>query len=113
MPSTLQHPIPVREYLSTELAANRIVELEGEDISLARISRFGLIPKRGQEGQWRLTQDFPYSPGQRINDGIDKDLRSLVYVTVDIAIQQITKLGQGALSRPARIPGVFTHAHNV
>ncbi len=89
MSSTFQHPIPVREYLSTELATNCIVELEGEDVALAIISRFGLIPKRGQEGQWRLIQDLSYPSGQSIN----KVLCSLVYDTVDMAIQQITKLG--------------------
>ncbi len=48
-------------------------------------------------------------PGHSINDGIDKDLCSLVYVTVDIAIEQITKLGQD--SRLAKID--IQHAYHI
>ncbi len=109
MPSTFQHPEPVRQYLATELNANRIVEQHGEDAQIAVISRFGLIPKRGQPSQWRLIQDLSHPLGCSINDGIDKDLCSLVYVTVDMAIEQITKLGQG--SRLAKID--IQHAYRI
>ncbi len=85
------------------------MELHGKDAQIVVISRFGLIPKRGQPGQWRLIQDLSHPPGHSINDGIDKDLCSLVYVTVDIAIEQITKLGQG--SRLAKID--IQHAYHI
>ena len=96
MPSTLHHPQPVREYLATELQARRIVGV-GKEVQGLVVSRFGLIPKRDQKDKWRLIQDLSHPDGRSINDGIDRDLCSLTYVTVDMAMDQIRKLGRGTL----------------
>ena len=96
MPSTDQNPQPVREYLRTEVEENRIVQV-AEGMQEVVISRFGLIPKKGQANKWRLIQDLSYPSGESVNDGIDRDLCSLTYVTVDKAVDQIISLGKGAL----------------
>ena len=36
-----------------------------------QISSFGVIPKRGQPGKWRLIVDLSSPEGSSINDGID------------------------------------------
>lgn len=45
------------------------------------VSRFGVIPKRGQENQWRLILDLS------INDGVSRDSRP--------GSREHTTLGQG------------------
>ena len=96
MPSTLQHPQPVREHLVTELQTRQILGV-GKEVQGLVVSHFGLIPKRVQKDKWRLIQDLSRPDGRSINDGIDRDLCSLIYVTVDMAVEQIIKLGRGTL----------------
>ena len=40
---------------------------------------------------------FTVRAGESVNDGIDRDLCSMHYVSVDIAVRHIVQLGQGAL----------------
>ena len=94
MPSTRHNPQPVREYLATELKAKRIIGV-GDEVQGLVVSRFGLIPKKDQKDKWQLIQNLPHPKGRSINDGIDRDLCSLTYVTVDRAVEQIIKLGRG------------------
>ncbi len=61
------------------------------------VSRFGVIPKRGQTNKWRLILDLSYPPGSSVNDGISLEMSSLYYVSVDTAVRQILELGRGAL----------------
>lgn len=89
MLSTFENPQPVREYLCNELEARRIIDV-GEDLV---ISRFGLIPKKGQKDKWRLIQDLSHPDGRSVNDGISKELNSLSYVTVDQAVEHHLRLG--------------------
>ena len=48
MHSAEQNPAPVEAYLATELAAGRIAEVDQQYASGIIVSRFGIIPKRGQ-----------------------------------------------------------------
>ena len=95
--STHQSPQPVSECLNTELEAGRIVEVGEEVAELVVVSRFGLIPKKEQKGKWRLIQDLSHPEGKCINDGINKELSTLTYVTVDQAVERILQVGRGAL----------------
>ena len=61
------------------------------------ISRFGVIPKSNQPGQWRLILDLSSPEGHSVNDGIPKPLFSVHYVTVDSFIEGIMAWGQGTL----------------
>ena len=69
----------------------------GNEVQGLVVSRFGLILKKDQKDKWRLIQDLSHPEGRSINDGIDRDLCSLTYVTVDRAVEQIIKLGRGTL----------------
>ena len=61
------------------------------------MSRFGVIPKRHQPGQWRLILDLSNPAGHSVNDGISGEDYSLQYMKVDDIIAGIMRLGQGSL----------------
>lgn len=61
-----------------------------------QVSRFGVIPKAGQLGQWRLILDLSSPNGHSVNNGIPKELYSLKYATVDQAVRKILQLGRGS-----------------
>ena len=98
MQSALRNPGPVVAYLEAELAADRIVgPFEADEVPLIQVSRFGLIPKSNQPGEWRLILDLSSPLGFSVNDGVDPALCSLQYATVDQAVGYILSLGKGAL----------------
>ena len=61
------------------------------------INRFGIIPKKHQEGKYRLIVDMSYRDGGSINDGIDPDLCALTYLKVEEVVHAIGRKGKGAL----------------
>ena len=80
MQSALRHPMPVQDYLHTELQAYRIVGLI-PDHPLIQISRFGVIPKSGQPDKWHLILYLSSPHGNSVNDAISKDLCSITVYT--------------------------------
>ena len=64
---------------------------------ICRLAVFGVIPKRGQPGKWRLIVDLSSPRGLSVNDGIDREEFTLQYIRVDQIIQMVSDLGQGAL----------------
>jgi hypothetical protein len=69
------------------------------------ISRFGVIPKKGNA--WRLISDLSFPYAHIVNDGIDKDEFSLQYCTVKHAINLILKTGKGALMGKVDIKSAY------
>ena len=70
-------------------------------------------PKRHNTGKFRLTTDLSFPPDNSVNDGIDSDLCSMAYTTVDqVAAQQ----GRGALSAKVDIESAYrlipVHPHD-
>jgi hypothetical protein len=47
------------------------------------VNRFGVIPKGHNTGKWRLITDLSHPPGDSVNSGIDPELCSLSYISVD------------------------------
>jgi len=102
-----QHPEVVDEYLHSEVSLGRLVgPFSLQAIPHVHISRFGAISK-GHTGKWRLIVDLLHPKGRSVNDGMSKPLCSLKYVTVDEAIREITRLGQGALLAKIDIKSAF------
>ena len=97
MRSATEHPDVIDEYLATEIAKGRVAGPFATPPFLnLHCSPFGVIPKKGQPGKWRLILDS--SPTQHsVNDGIPKDPFSLQYISVDDAIKILMALGPGAL----------------
>jgi hypothetical protein len=88
----------VSDYLAEELAEGRIVKVgtpqQATELG-THCSPFGVIPKKHKPGKWRLIVSAP--EGSSVNDGTDKDLASLSYVSVDDVAAAVLKLGQGAV----------------
>ena len=87
------NPGPVEEYLATELQAGSIVEVPPSYTNLVQISCFGVIPKPNQLGKWRLILDLSSPNGSSVNDGIAAELCSVLYISVDTAVDHILQLG--------------------
>ena len=93
MKSALQNPAVVDRYLATEVGLGRILgPLEPSSLPLVVINRFG---KSHQPGRWRLIVDLSHPNGWSVNDGIQPELCSLSYTSVDEALHLILPLGPG------------------
>ena len=98
MVSVDDHPEVVAQYIQDELARGRIVRLDpklGEAQGI-HTSPFGVIPKKNKPNKWRLILDLSSPMGHSVNDGIDKELSSLKYVSVDDVVAKVLGLGRGA-----------------
>ena len=79
-----ENPFAIRDYLDGELREATIrLAFSGETV---HVSPIGLIPKGGQLGKFQLIVDLSSHPGASVNDGIDPDLCSLSYSSVDEAV---------------------------
>ncbi|KAK3752126.1 hypothetical protein QZH41_019254, partial [Actinostola sp. cb2023] len=96
--SAEDQPAVIDEYLANEVALGRVAgPFSHPPIPSLHISSFGVIPKSGQPGKWRLIVDLSSPEGASVNDGIDPDSFSLQYIRVDDIIKMVSKLGKGAL----------------
>ena len=106
--SAADHVEVVTEYLASEISAGWVAgPFPPHMVPFAHISRFGVIPKSHQPNKWRLIIDLSHPEGKSVNDGIQKELCSMAYISVDDAIQQIVTLGQGALLAKIDIKSAF------
>ena len=100
MESARQHPGIIGEYLGKEPSLGRMLGPfpEGaQGLPQLHINRFGVIPKGHNTGKWCLITDLSFPPGLSVNDGIDKDMVSLSYTTVDEVAALAALQGEGAL----------------
>ena len=86
MVSARQNPEVVSEYLAKEGALGRIIGPLESDRRDIQVNRFGVIPKPHQPGKWRLILDLSDPEGNSVNDGIEPDLCSLTYASIDDAV---------------------------
>ena len=100
-PSAMEHPEVVEQYLTDEISAGRMIGPFSEsDIPGCQISRMGVIPKGHTPGQWRLITDLSFPPGASVNDGIDPEVCSLQYTSVEKVARVAQRLGKGTLCWP-------------
>ena len=101
MLSACMHPEVIQAYLDKECAAGRMLgpfsppALGG--LPPLHVNRFGVIPKGHNTGKWRLITDQSYPPGLSVNDGIDPELCSLTYTSVDAVAEVVASYPPGAL----------------
>ena len=95
--SAQANPQAVDDYFVKDVMEGRVVEITNEtSMPSLQISPFGVILKKSSPGNWRLIVDLS-SPGQHsVNGGIPKGLCSLSYCSVDDAVRQVLRLGNGA-----------------
>ena len=89
----------VSDYLSEELALNRVVQLpKPVAVQLGvHCSPIEVIPKRHKLNKWWLIVDLSSPGGASVNDRIDKEMCSLSYTSVDTVVEKILDLGRNAL----------------
>ena len=88
----------VEEYLAREVERGRVVgPFELDTLPGAHVSHFGVIPKNHRPGEWRLIVDLSHPEGASVNDGIEPELCTLSYTSVDEAVRQIRWRGRGTL----------------
>ena len=104
LPGVLLHPEVVEDYIKEELIHHRFCGPYPTVLSSwVHISRFRVIPKNCQPRKWCLIVDLSHPRGHSVNDGIPSPLCSLSYISVDDAVQNIIKIGRGALLAKADI----------
>ena len=99
----------VDSYVDQERKASRLAgptQWQSTDI---QVSPLGVIPKAHQPDRWRLIVDLssPYSAS--VNKGIDRDVCTLSYTSVDVATQHILELGKGTLLAKIDIQSAYIH----
>ena len=95
----------MEQYLKKECELGRVVgPLAAGSIPL-HINRFGVIPKPHQPGKWRLIVDLSHPAGHSVNDGIEPEICSLSYASIDdAAAMHCRRVGQRRNARQTR-PG--------
>ena len=76
--SVREHPEVVQEYLDNELEKGRVIAVgktEEADALGVHCSPFGVIPKKGKAGRWRLIVDLSAPAEASVNDGISSDVK--------------------------------------
>ena len=90
----MDNPLVVDEYLSKEVDLGRVVgPLDPTAFPEVVTNRFGVIPKKHQPGKWRLIVDLSHPKNHSVNDGIEPELCSLSYTSVDEAVRRVVKEG--------------------
>ena len=69
------------------------------------VNCFGVIPEGPQ--YWRLITDLSYPPGLSVNDGIDPELCSLTYTSVDTVAEVAASYHPGALLAKVDIESAY------
>ena len=87
-------------YLQEEVSSGRVIDVgdskTAESLGV-HCSPFGVIPKTGRPGRWRLIIDLSSLEQSSVNDGISKELSSLSYLSVDDVIAEEVRRGRGTL----------------
>ena len=97
MKSASENPEVVDRYIEREVELGRIIgPTDPKELPTAQISRFGVIPKNHQPGKWRLIVDLSHPEGASVNDGIEPELCTMRYTSVDEAVSRICALGARA-----------------
>lgn len=106
--SAEQNPEVVRAYLQEEVDLGRVIgPLPKESSHGIHISPFGVIPKSGKPGKWRLIVDMSSPRGQSINNGISEELSSLSYISVDDVARVVALLGRNTLLAKVDIKSAY------
>ena len=84
MKSATENPRMIDNYLSREVEAGCVISPLGHQFMPAvYINCFGVIPKNHHPGKWRLIVDLLHLDRFSVNDGIEPELCSLRYTSVD------------------------------
>ena len=95
--SVVDHPEVVGQYIHAEREVGRLIgPFDRSAFPWVQTSPFGVIPK-SEPGKWRLIVDLSAPLGFSVNDGIERRLCSVSYMSVDEVVDRVLEVGQGAL----------------
>ena len=97
--SAYDHPKVVETYLTNEVKLGRVTLFPWEiasHIPNLTTSPVGVIPKRNRPDKWRLIVDLSSPEGRSVNDGIDREVCSISYASIDDAVSLLQSSGTGA-----------------
>ena len=101
-----EHRGIIEEYLAKEVQGKRVWRVES-GTEMVQCSPFGVIPKKGKPGRWRLIVNLSAPEGSSVNDGIDRELSSVAYTSVDDVVRRVLELGEGALLAKADVKAAY------
>ena len=106
MQSVVRQPEVIDEYLAREVRV--MGPLEPCRYPEVHINKFGLVPiaKNHQPGKWHLVVDLSHPRGASVNDGLEPELCSIRYTSVDVAVRRVLALGQGSLLAKFDVEGL-------
>ncbi len=78
-----------------EVQGKRVWRVES-GTEMVQCSPFGVIPKKGKPCRWRLIVNLSAPEGSSVNDGIDGELSSVAYTSVDDVVRRVLELGECA-----------------
>ena len=107
LPSAHGNATAVDKYITAELNEGRLAIAPMPE--QVRVNPIGLIPKPHQPGKYRLIVDLSSPEGFSVNDGIDANLCSLEYATVDDAASLVRCAGPGALMAKLDLSNAYRH----
>lgn len=88
----------IDRYITNEVSLGRVAgPFPSPPLPNLHVSSFGVIPKKGQPGKWRLVVDLSSPFGSSVNDGINPDEFSLHYIKLEEIVAMVNRWGQGAL----------------
>ncbi len=86
----------VDEYLDKEVSLGRVAgPVDPTAQPGIHINRFGVIEKTHQPGKYRLIVDLSYPEGHSVNDGLEPELCTMKYTSVDVAVARVLTHGAG------------------
>ncbi len=81
--------------------------IDSECLPLVQINRLGLVPKNHQPGRWRVIVNLSSPEGSSVNDGIEREVCSVSYTSVDAACKRVVAAGRGSLLVKFDVEGAF------
>ena len=108
--SAFAHPEIITQSIQNELQKGRIKQISSLPQDLF-CSPIGLVPKEtnGVQSGWRVIFDLSSPEGTSVNDGIPKEYGTLVYETLNDAIQLVAQAGRGAVMMKRDLKAAFRH----
>ena len=80
---------------------------ESRQVTGVQLSPFGVIPKKGKPGRWRLILNLSAPEGGSVNDGIAKELSRVEYTSVDDVVRRVLELGKAAMMAKADVKAAY------
>jgi hypothetical protein len=108
--SAFNHPEIISDAIEAELKKGRISEISDLPPNYF-CSPIGLTPKYTDSVQtgWRVIFDLSAPQSSSVNDGIPREYGTLVYETLNDAVQLVAQAGKGAVMMKRDLKAAFRH----